>query len=135
MSNENKTPDWKSHSLELEMVGINHRLHTTEQILKEMKNVLVEQNKTITEMVKLQEKQNIQERDLITLRKEFARRNEETNPILDEFKTTAARTAGILAASTFFLVMLQGIIGYIALNTLDRIDRVERTIYVEKVQK
>lgn len=132
---DNNNVERRSHSIELELVSVNHRLNTTEEILKEVKNVLVEQNKTIVEMVKLQEKQHIQERDLVGLKKDFANKNKITDPILDEFKTSSARITGIVAATTFFLCLLQGILGYAAMNALDRLDRIEQTLFFNKVQK
>lgn len=136
MNSPDKDETWKqNHHLELKLVGIDHRMNATEEILKEVKNVLVEQNKTIAEMVKIQEKQHIQERDLHNFRKEFTSRNDSIDPILNEFRTTMGKITGIVAATTFFVVIIQGLLGYIITNAFERLDRVERIVLVEKVQK
>jgi len=115
-----------NHKLELKLVGIDYRLDTSEEILKEIKNVLVEQNKTIVEIVKIQERQQNQESNILRLQNDFCKQNEEYAPIFDEFRLTKGKIMGIVAASSFFIIIIQICIGYIISNAFERINRIEQ---------
>lgn len=127
--------DERQRILEKEVGVIGHRMNSTEEILKEIKNVLVEQNKSILGMVKIQERQHTQEREIDSLRKDIAAKYAITEPLLDNFKTTVAKVSGFVAASIFFMAIIQGIIGYMVTNAFERLERVETVFISDKVNK
>ncbi len=127
--------DERQRVLEKEVGIIGQRLSSTEEILKEIKNVLVEQNKSIFGMVKIQERQHTQEREIENLRKEIAAKHAVTEPVLDNFKTSIAKVSGFVASSIFFMAIIQGIVGYMVTNEFERLDRVEELVITEKVNR
>ena len=127
--------DERQRTLEKEVGIIGHRMNSTEEILKEIKNVLVEQNKSILGMVKIQERQHTQEREIDNLRKDIAAKHAVTEPVLDSFKTSIAKVSGFVAASIFFMAIIQGIVGYMVTNAFERLDRVEEVVITEKVNR
>lgn len=123
------------HGIREKMVGIEHRLTANEEILRELKEVVKMQHKTIIEIVKMQEKQQSFDDGLLQLRSDFDTRNREIEPVLNEFRTSNAKTKGIVMASVFFIGMLQGSLMYIwndtNKNVNSRFERIERSTFKE----
>jgi len=123
------------HEIREKMVGIEHRLNANEEILRELKEVVKMQHKTIIEIVKMQEKQQAFDDGLLQLRSDFDTRNKEIEPVLNEFRTSNAKTKGIVIASLFFMSMLQGTLLYIwndtNKNVNSRFERIERVAFKE----
>lgn len=123
------------HEIREKMVGIEHRLSANEEILRELKEVVKMQHKTIIEIVKMQEKQQAFDDGLLQLRSDFDTRNRQIEPVLNEFRTSNAKTKGVVLASLFFIGMLQGTLMYIwndsNKNTNSRFERIERVAFKE----
>lgn len=101
------------HEIKAQMVGIHHRMQANEEILLELKEVVKVQHKTIIEIVKMQEKQQVFDRDVLQLRQDFDDRNEKIEPILTEFRTSNAKWKGVIMASVFFFSLLQSVLVYV----------------------
>lgn len=135
MNPSEKEESFRHQHLEKEVGIIGHRMNTAEEILKEIKNVLVEQNKSILGMVKIQERQHTQEREIESLRKDIAAKHALSEPVIEQFKITTAKVSGFVAAAVFFMAIIQGIIGYMVTNAFERLERIETIAISEKVNK
>ena len=89
--------------LEKGFIGHDHRLDTSEKILTEIKNVLIEQNKTMTEIIRLQERQHSLEETQNDLKRIFKEREDETNPEMDKINAFINKIIGGLVVLTFII--------------------------------
>lgn len=130
------------HGIREEMVGMKHRLAASELILAEMKEVAKSQNKTIIEIVKMQEKQQSFDREFLQLKKDFDEQNKANEPLFNEFRSTVGKINGIMIAALFFLTLIQGGLVYIwntnnsvmkdaQAQTNEKIRQIEKIIYTE----
>lgn len=107
------TNDEKVIDIEKHLVSVDHRLNTSEEILREIKNVIVDQNRTIIDIVKLQEKQQNGERDFEQLKENFEHQKDKTDKILDDYNAVKGKVYGVILAATFFIVIIQACVTYI----------------------
>lgn len=125
--------------LKEDLIGIKHRQNSTEEILREMKEVVSTQHKTILEIVKMQEKQQSFDREVLQLRQDFENRTAATEPVMAEFRVTMGKINGMMVAAIFFLSLIQAGVTYVwnsnNSNINARFDRIEKSIDEKRSMK
>lgn len=114
--------------IKLELVSISHAITDQANILKELKEVIVQQNKTLNSMYELKGKLDGVQNELSELQEDYRIRKERTDVFIKEGQGFMERWRGGLAVAVFCFASVQGIIGYSLYSVSDRINQTSKEV-------
>lgn len=120
--------------IKLEMVSINHSITDQAVILKELKEVIVNQNKTLANVFEVKVKVQGIEDELKELQDDYKIRKDKTDMFIKEGADFMSRFRGGLQVALFCFAIVQAVIGYnlySASNTLEKTSADIRKVEME----
>jgi polysaccharide pyruvyl transferase WcaK-like protein len=109
--------------IKIELVGVHHAISDQANILKELKEVIVNQNKTLNSVYELKGKVEGVESELKELQEDYRIRKDSTDVFIREGASFMDKAKGGLAVAVFCFTMIQAVVGYNLVQASDTISK------------
>lgn len=109
--------------IKIELVGVHHAISDQASILKELKEVIVNQNKTLNSFYELKGKVEGVQSELGELQEDYRIRKDKTDVFIKEGQGFMERVRGGLTVALFCFTFIQGIVGYNLMQASDTISK------------
>lgn len=114
--------------IKIELSSVNNSISNQAAILKELKDVIVSQNKSLSCIYDLKNRSENLENDLKELQDDYKLRKEHTNSFIKEGLGFMERWRGGLAVAIFCFASVQGLIGYSLYFISDKIEQTSKEV-------
>lgn len=115
----------------VEIVGIKHRLTTAEEIIRELKDVIVTQNETLKEIVRLQEKQTNIDREFLQLKEDM----KTDKPVVENIRSSVDKFKGAVITLSCVIGLASTLVAYVWTSERSRVDerfeKIEATLSIK----
>lgn len=109
--------------IKLEMVSISHTIADQATILKELKEVIVNQNKTLANVFEVKAKVGNLEEELKELQDDYKIRKDKTDVFIKEGQDFMSKFSGATKAIGVCFVLIQSIVGFNIMNASNALDK------------
>lgn len=99
--------------LEKDMLGISYRLDNQQEVLKEIRDVLVQQSQILQNVTAIREMVNQVRADVDELEDTFENRKKDTDNAHKDFREYVNKSKGVVLTLMFFFTIIQGTIAFV----------------------